>query len=414
MVQDASFGFLPVTLTLSVGILVVYGFAGCCFWSEVLIKRPVIGFAVVPWWIVVVFRVLQAVFGIVSSVSSSQTNAYRDHFNLIYTYLWDAGLCFITFALLRAASFTFRVKAYRGLDICQYAWIAVVFGSQTVGTIFAGLQKFGSSSNSKTDKTSSGLLRAWLCIVAVTLLALVAPFGYVILARKPRRHSFSSADIATAMIFFPTLVLLGIRLGPDTIRLWKSQSPSLPIYIGLELVTELLVIAMWICLAMAVTRWHWFRDNELRQMRADKKTEWSRHLDDAISYSQAVQMKGVDLTHREKPSILRVVETRFWSDDNQIGFLESGDGRKEAVTMLQRLKVVAVAIAENLELDEDLRQPLLKKPSRAIDMKITEQKVVDALTARDGMTRERAAKVAREWVIIFVLDWKTLQPQAAS
>ena len=82
--------------------------------------------------------------------------------------------------------------------------------------------------------------------------------------------------------------------------------------------------------------------------------------------------------------------------------------------MLQRLKVVAVAIAENLELDEDLRQPLLKKPSRAIDMKITEQKVVDALTARDGMTRERAAKVAREWVIIFVLDWKTLQPQAAS
>ena len=149
-------------------------------------------------------------------------------------------------------------------------------------------------------------------------------------------------------------------------------------------------------------------------MRADKKTEWSRHLDDAISYSQAVQMKGVDMTHREKPWILRVVETRFWSDDNQIGFLASGDGRKEAVIMLQRLKVVAVAIAENLELDEDLRQPLLKKPSRAIDMKITEQKVVDALTARDGMTRERAAKVAREWVIIFVLDWKTLQPQAAS
>ena len=414
MIQDASFVFLPATLTLSIAILVIYGFVGCCLWSKVIIKRPVIGFAVVPWWIVVIFRVLQAVFGIVSSVSSAQTKAYHGHFNLIYTYLWDAGLCFIAFALLRAASFTFRVKALRGLDICQHVWITVVFGSLTIGTIFAGLQKFGPSSNSKYDKASSGLLRAWLCIVSATLLALIAPFGYIILACKPRRHSFSSADLATAMAFFPTLVLLGIRLGPDTIRFWQSQSPSLPIYIGLELVTELLVIALWISLAMAVTRWHWFRDKELQELRAEKKTEWSRHLDDAISYSQAVQIKGADMTHRQKPSILRVLETRFRSDEKHIGFLTSDDGRKEAVTMLQRLRVVAVAIAENLELDEELRQPLLKKPNRTIDMKTTEQKVVEALAARDGMTRERAAKVAREWVIIFVLDWKTFQPQAAS
>jgi hypothetical protein len=173
-------------------------------------------------------------------------------------------------------------------------------------------------------------------------------------------------------------------------------------------------MALWISLAAAVTRWHWLRDKELQQTRADKKTEWSRHMDDAISYSQAVLIKGVDMTHREKPWILRVVETRFWSDEKQVGFLASGDGRKEAVTMLQRLKVVAVAIAENLELDEDLRQPLLQNPSRAIDMKTTEQKLIEALVAREGITKERAAKVAREWVIIFVLNWKTLQPQAAS
>lgn len=413
MVQDASYVFLPVTLPLSVVILVIYGFAGCCLWSEVVIKRPVIGFAIIPWWTVVIFGALQAVFGI-ASTSSSQTNTYHGYLELIYTYLWDAALCFIIFALLRAVSFTFRVKAFRGLDLSQYAWITVVFSLQTIGTIFAGLQKFGHSSNIKYEKASFGLLRASLCIVTCTVLALAAPFGYVLLARSPQHHRFSSADLATAMAFFPTLILLGIRLGPDTIRLWQLRAPSLPIYIALELATGLLVIAIWISLAMIVTRWHWLRNRELQQTRADKKTEWSRHLDDAISYSQAVQIKGADMSHRQKPWILRVVETRFWDDEEHNGFLASSNGRKEAVAMLQRLKVVAVTIAENLELDEELGQPLLKKPGRAIDMKTTEQKVVEALAAREGMTRERAVKVAREWVIIFVLNWKTLQPQAAS
>jgi len=192
------------------------------------------------------------------------------------------------------------------------------------------------------------------------------------------------------------------------------HSPSLAFFIAAGLVTEILCTAIWIALAAVITRWQHLRRQELLGTRADKKAEWGRHMDDAISYAEAVRAKGADTSHRKKPWILWVVETRFWNEEKRSSFIKSAAGREGAVQMLQRLKVVALTIADNLELDEDPDQPLFKKPSRAINMKVTERKVAEALVAQSGMTEERAAKVAREWVIIFVMDWNTLQPLSAS
>lgn len=193
-----------------------------------------------------------------------------------------------------------------------------------------------------------------------------------------------------------------------------SRSPSLPLFIGAELVPEILSTVIWMSLAAVTTRWHHFRQKELLEIRAEKKNEWSHHLDDAISYAQATQVKGVNMSHRKKPWIFGVMETRFWNEEKHSSFLAGATGRQEAVQMLCRLKVVAMAIADNLELEEDSKQPLLKKPSRVIDMKRTEKRVAEALVAQAGMTKERAEKVGREWVIVFVLDWRTLQPQSGS
>jgi len=209
-------------------------------------------------------------------------------------------------------------------------------------------------------------------------------------------------------------LLLSIRLGLDANRLLKFHSPSLAFFIAAGLATEILCTAIWIGLAAVITRWHHLRRQELLGTRANKKAEWGRHMDDAISYVQAVRAKGTDTSHRQKPWILWVVGTRFWNEEKRCSFLKSAAGREGAVQMLQRLKVVALTIADNLELDEDPDQSLFKKPSRAINMKVTERKVAAALMAQSRMTEERAAKVAREWVIIFVMDWNTLQPLSAS
>lgn len=75
MALEGSYVPLTPTLPLSIVILIVYGFFGCCLWSEVIIKRPVIGFTLMPWWALVIARGFQALFGILSSVSSRQINA---------------------------------------------------------------------------------------------------------------------------------------------------------------------------------------------------------------------------------------------------------------------------------------------------------------------------------------------------
>lgn len=413
MAHDESYVFLPATLPLSIAILIIYGFFGCCLWSKVIIRRPVIGFSLIPWWAVVVVTLLQGLFGILSTVNSKQINADQGYFELVYTYFWDLGLCFVTFAMLKAAASSFKVKSLERVDLAQYAWLLIIFALETIGTALAGVQRFGNASNHMNSIASSGLLRTFLCIIVATLLSLAGLFGHTLVAH--RKHcNLSSADLAIAIAFFPTLLLLGVRIGPDTVHLWLFRTPSLSLYIGAQLVPDILITLLWISLASVITRWHHFRQKELLELRAEKKSEWSHHLDDAISYAQAVQAKGVDSSHRKKPWILWVVETRFWNEEMHKSFLATGSGRGEAVEVLQRLKVVAVAIADNLELEPDFRQPLLKKPSRTVDMKLTEKSVVEALVARAGMSQERAAKVAREWVIIFVLDWSTLQPQSGS
>jgi hypothetical protein len=184
MALEWSYVLLTPTLPLSIVILIVYGFFGCCLWSEVIIKRPVIDFTLIPWWGLVIARGLQAVFGILSSVSTNQINAYHGYFELIYTYFWDAGLCLITFALLRTAAFSYRVKPLGKIDLLQYSWIVIAISLETIGTAFAGIAKFGNSSDSKYGSVSAGLLRAFLCIIMATLLPLAALFGYVLVIHR--------------------------------------------------------------------------------------------------------------------------------------------------------------------------------------------------------------------------------------
>jgi len=185
MAHERLYVLLTASVPVSVVILLLYGFFGCSLWSKAIIKRPVLGFALLPWWALLAVRVLQGVFGIVSSASSDQISADdRGYFQLIYTYLWDIGLVIITFALLRTAAILFRVKPLSKADIFQYVWVVAVIGLETVGSAFAGIERFGGKSGSKYSTASSGILRASICIVIATLLGLAVAFGYAIVVRQ--------------------------------------------------------------------------------------------------------------------------------------------------------------------------------------------------------------------------------------
>jgi len=182
MAHERPYVLLTASLPISIAILLLYGFFGCCLWSRVIIKRPVLGFALLPWWSLLAVRVLQAVFGIVSSVSSDQRS--DGYLELLYTYLWDVGLVIITFALLRTAALLFKVKPLSKSDIFQYIWIIVAIGLETIGTAFAGIERFGGKSGTKYGPVSSGILQASICIVIATLVGLAVTFVYAIVIRQ--------------------------------------------------------------------------------------------------------------------------------------------------------------------------------------------------------------------------------------
>lgn len=216
MTLDGSYALLTTNLPLSIVILIVYSFFGCCLWSEVIIKRPIIGFTPIPWWGLVIARGLQAVFGILSSVSSNRIGAYHGYFELVYTYLWDTGLCIITFALLRTAAFSYRVKPLGKTDLVQYSWIFVAVTLETIGTAFAGIARFGKSFDSKYSSVFDGLLRAVLCMAIATLLSLTAVFGYALVVHRKYVKCCTFLNPEICMLLLP---FVSVKVGCSVLQL---------------------------------------------------------------------------------------------------------------------------------------------------------------------------------------------------
>jgi hypothetical protein len=358
-----------------------------------------------------IVRVCQAIFGLITSVPSAQTQPYKAYFWFIYTFLWDLGLLCIVVALLRSLFATLKWRRHMALEVVQSVWAFILFIFLTIGSAFAGLYAF--SANQDADKmynnASQKTLGVAFAAMCATLLGMAAGFGYALVKLRRDRVGFSSADMATSFVFFPYLALLAVRMVPDMQRIFLFESPTLPVFIGMELAPELVLVALSLYTAHMITHWHFFRAKEESELHAHKKEVWAAHLDDAISYAQAIQQKGSEVAHRKKPWILFVAETRLWNGDDPT-LAELKKGSSETVAMLRRLKGLSAVIADNLVLELDARQALTnRKPARNIDMRATERRVAEVLPKIfETMATERAAKVARDWVIIFVLDWRTL------
>ena len=357
-------------------------------------------------------RVSEAVFGLVTSIPSGTTQPVKDKFWFLYTFTWDLGLYFIVFAQLRSLWSVLRWRQSMAREALLYVWLFVMFVALVLGSAFAGLYAFSADQARDGVFNRASAVLLWLAFGAfvVSLLGTAVAFAHALIVRRRDGVRFTSADRAVCIAFFPILTLLVIRLVPDILRIVLYRSPEVPVYIGMQLVPEAVATAIAICTAHLVTHWHAARDTDAAELRAHKKEVWARHLDDAISYAQAARQKGADIEHRKKPWIMFVAETRMFGDE-ATGLAPNSDrGRVEAVNLLVRLKSLSAVIADNLVLVPDLKRPLLRREERQpdIDMRATEARVAEELPGLFGLTAERARTVARDWVIIFVLDWRTL------
>jgi hypothetical protein len=211
-------------------------------------------------------RFVEGVVGLVvplavSNGDSEMRKSFEWFLGLPCSLLHDLGTFCIVLSLTRALFHALDLWDWTFLNILRRLWGWILVFLPIPGYFVAGmvvpfmygdnpdLQYYDSKTVNGYSVIAYSILRANIISLGATLLAMTPFFLFVFIKRRKGQLWSSSTASATAIIFFPTLMLMIVYLVNDMLRFIINHIPTITQHFALSLAPEVLVTAIWLALA---------------------------------------------------------------------------------------------------------------------------------------------------------------------
>ena len=246
---------------------------------------------------------MEGIAGIVVPLATKEDGAwpiFEWGVSHVCSLLHDLGTFCIVLSLTRALFHALDIWDCTPLNIIRRFWGWVLVLLPISGYLFAGfvvpfsytndhdLQTKESRTVNSYTAIAYSILRANTISLGVTLLA-IAPLFLLVLIRRRRGQLWpSSTASATAIGFFPTLVLMFASMANDMLRFSLNHQPTFVVQFALGLIPEVIVTAIWVTIARHIG----ICDKEFLSHQEDvrelKLTQWNNEIGNAVTDTQAL------------------------------------------------------------------------------------------------------------------------------
>jgi hypothetical protein len=411
-----------------------------------------------------IVRVIGASFGLCTASPAPWFIDHEPYFQMLFTLMWDLGLAFLLFDFAASTGAILQLKERRNTiyvwaTLIQYGWLAatvlvIVAGQAMQGANITRSSSWTNDIQSTTPITLINIItiRNFFCayyILCVTCVAALVPVNLTILV-LPYLYSESSTWVKIAIAPTGTLQALGYTLFSlpllvltliySNARLWSQVAPTDVVQFTVsQVIPEMLVIVLLTIIKFLVSRWDWWRAEEIRETKERLKTFWEGEFLVALCFArqQRVNQATVKNTTRagaleardsvispvdvDLPRSIRTVPVPWIvarasqrlttpSHHSYSIFSTSSPYSVDLVETLKLLHRIAECVTEAVVLEPPSSRRTLttlwrRSDERCVSLKGTEAHAAELLLQIfTPMTRVGAERLAREWTKVFAMD----------
>jgi len=236
---------------------------------------------------------------VVSNGDAASKKTLEWYLSLPCSLLHDLGTFCIVLSLTRALFHALDIWDLTVVNILRRLWGWILVLLPIPGYLFAGfvvpfrlddpqdLQSYDSKQVNGYSAIAYALLRANLISLGVTLLAMIPFFIFVLIKRRRDQVWSSSTASATAITFFPTLILMIVYILIDMMRFSINQRPTMTEQFALSLAPEVIITAIWLALARHIGKCDKEFLSHQEDMRNLKEQQWYSQIDKALEDTDA-------------------------------------------------------------------------------------------------------------------------------
>ncbi|CZR53695.1 uncharacterized protein PAC_03575 [Phialocephala subalpina] len=313
----------PVDIPWNIILLVVY-LPSIIFLYCFTAARKAHNFSEGGWTALFIVRIVEGLFGLVVPLAVANGNVDMRRSvewmaGLPCSLLHDLGTFCIVLSLTRALFLALDIWDWTWLNILRrlWGWIMVLLpipGYFLAGIMVSFLVNEDSQLQVNDSKMANGynnaaysVLRANIASLGTTLVVMAPFFLFIFIKRRRGQIWASSTASSTAMVFFPTLILMIVYLITDMLRFIPGHTPSIIQHFALGLAPEVLVTVTWLFLARKIGKCDKDQIRCQDSLRECMREGWDRDIDRTLGmHSEAVNHSLEKYTSAEDISIVNV------------------------------------------------------------------------------------------------------------